>query len=281
MVYYALSCIHFTVQGQPKKSDQYILFDIAREILGAQGEGENHLIMDPPEEQEKRKPRKLGSYAQKPGPKGLQKNSAVKTSAKDAIIGKRSNLTLQYWITVFAFVDSHPALSQHAVVEHFASKTVGALIFTQATLSRKVKDREKLEGRVHSTPNAQVKHEHALKSGEVVEVNSDSEDESEDKLVTKTPEIISLCQQLETPSLNSELPCSLELLLTLRHFRVQLVQHLTQNSKQATLDSMWRAAGVNVVTQKAGSQEMSQLSLYVTTTVLYNSHNVSNFGIFK
>jgi hypothetical protein len=100
-----------------------------------------------------RKPRKPTpySYAQKPGPK--PKADAPKTSAKKAT-KTRDNLTLRDWMTVFAFMDSHPDMAQTAIVDHFKSKSANALVFTQSTLSRKLKEREKLEERVESNPNA-------------------------------------------------------------------------------------------------------------------------------
>jgi hypothetical protein len=101
-----------------------------------------------------RRPRKLAPYARKPGPKGKQTKDSPATSAKTVATETHENLTLHDWMTVFAFIDAHPALGQTAVVEHFKSKAVGALVFTQSTLSRKLKDRTKLEARVQSYPNA-------------------------------------------------------------------------------------------------------------------------------
>jgi hypothetical protein len=67
----------------------------------------------------------------------VTKKNAPATSAKAH--RKRDNL-----LTIFAFIDAHPSLSQGAVVEHFKTSTT-ALLFTQSTLSRKVKDRASLE----------------------------------------------------------------------------------------------------------------------------------------
>jgi hypothetical protein len=102
----------------------------------------------------KRKPRdKPAPYAHKPGPKGPRTTETIKTSARP-VNSKRNNLTLHDWLTVFAFVDSHPALGQAAVVEHFKSRANDALLFTQATLSRRLKNRAEFEARVESNPNA-------------------------------------------------------------------------------------------------------------------------------
>ena len=87
-----------------------------------------------------RKPQdKPTPYARKPGPKGKNANDRPKTSAESAATKQRDNLTLQDWLTVFAFIDNHPTLSQKKVVNHFSSLAKGALKFTQSTLSRKIK----------------------------------------------------------------------------------------------------------------------------------------------
>ena len=59
-----------------------------------------------------RKPRnKPAPYASKPGPKGKQVKEQPATSAKQQVDAKRDNLTLQDWLTVFAFIDDHPGTS--------------------------------------------------------------------------------------------------------------------------------------------------------------------------
>jgi hypothetical protein len=86
-----------------------------------------------------RKPRaKPAPYARKPGSKGKLAKSQPKTSGKSTT-EHRHNLTLQDWLTVFAFIDVHPFLSQEEVVAHFLSLEQGALKFTQSALSRKIK----------------------------------------------------------------------------------------------------------------------------------------------
>jgi len=66
----------------------------------------------------------------------------------------RQNLTLADWLTVYAFIDSHPDVSQSEVVRHFSTLRTGALIFEQSTLSRKLRDRAKMEARVNDNPAA-------------------------------------------------------------------------------------------------------------------------------
>jgi len=57
-------------------------------------------------------------------------------------------------MTIYAYVDEHPRMSQGDIVQHFASQADGALIFTQSTLSRKLKSCPEIEKCVTSYPNA-------------------------------------------------------------------------------------------------------------------------------
>ncbi|KIK30818.1 hypothetical protein PISMIDRAFT_86865 [Pisolithus microcarpus 441] len=91
-----------------------------------------------------RKPRpKLAPYVRKPRQKPSQ--DMPTTSAKDEQTTSRENLTLYDWMTVFTYIDEHPGASQEDIVQHFATKKTGALLFTQSTLSRKLKARLDLE----------------------------------------------------------------------------------------------------------------------------------------
>ena len=45
---------------------------------------------------------------------------------------------LSDWLTVFAYVDAHPSVSQIEVVKHFRTLKTGALLFSQSTLSWKL-----------------------------------------------------------------------------------------------------------------------------------------------
>ena len=100
------------------------------------------------------KPRdKPAPYACKPGPKGKHANNRPETSAKSTATTRCDNLTLKDWLTVFAFIDTHPTLSQERVVDHFSSLENGALKFTQSTLSCKIKQWPDLKERVTSNPS--------------------------------------------------------------------------------------------------------------------------------
>ncbi|THH15958.1 hypothetical protein EUX98_g9379 [Antrodiella citrinella] len=108
-------------------------------------------------EEKRRKPRPPTQkpYARKN--KDAQKpKDAPKTSAQPAKSNSRANLTLHDWLTVVAFVNAHPAMSQAAIVQHFATLADGALLFSQAALSRKLKPdmRAELDRRSHDHANA-------------------------------------------------------------------------------------------------------------------------------
>ena len=106
----------------------------------------------PKEPQLTRKPRdKPKPYCRKP--KVPKVKGAPKTSAKSKKEG-RENLTTADWLEVYAYIDKHPAVSQGDIVMHFRTKKDGALDFTQGTLSRKLRDRKKIEARAEAYPNA-------------------------------------------------------------------------------------------------------------------------------
>lgn len=87
-----------------------------------------------PSQGHKRRPHVV-SQPYKPG-KPKPPKDAPKTSAIVKPKHARSNLTLNDWLMVVAYFDTHQPISQDAVVAHFANLEEGALIFTQASLSR-------------------------------------------------------------------------------------------------------------------------------------------------
>jgi len=95
---------------------------------------------------------KPAPYTRKPREKAAK--DAPKTSAKRKESGRREHLTLADWLTVFAFIDTHPLLSQGEVVKYFANRADGVLIFSQSALSRKLDQRQELENRASSHPSA-------------------------------------------------------------------------------------------------------------------------------
>jgi hypothetical protein len=93
-----------------------------------------------------RKPR------EKPAP--YKQRSETVTSAKPHKVTTRKNLTLNDWLVVFAYIDTHPHQSQAETVLHFEKELTGALAFSQSALSRTLKRRPELEARINSNPNA-------------------------------------------------------------------------------------------------------------------------------
>ena len=91
-------------------------------------------------------------YASKPGPTAPRKAPA--TSAISIKSQKWKNLTINDWLTIFAFIDTHPGISQTSVCNHFQSLTDGALEFNQTTLSWKLKKWEEIEAYAASFLNA-------------------------------------------------------------------------------------------------------------------------------
>ena len=88
---------------------------------------------------------------QLPGPS----KETPKTSAWLIEKAKCENLTLFDWMTVYSYMDTLPQpINQGKVVRHFATRPEGALLFSQPTLSRKLKECLEMEACVHSNPNA-------------------------------------------------------------------------------------------------------------------------------
>ena len=64
-------------------------------------------------------------------------------------------LMLFDWMTVYVYMDTLPQpVNQRQVVRHFTTRHEGALVFSQPTLSQKLKERPEMEAHVHSIPNA-------------------------------------------------------------------------------------------------------------------------------
>ena len=110
-----------------------------------------------PKEEWKRKRQKEPIEGSKRGPKpflGPLKGNP-KSSARPIGGTARKNLTLFDWMTVYAYVDTLPhPIKQVDVVNYFATRPEGPLIFTQSTLSRKLQHRSEIEARVSSNANA-------------------------------------------------------------------------------------------------------------------------------
>ncbi|KAG1865845.1 hypothetical protein DFJ58DRAFT_838488 [Suillus subalutaceus] len=105
-----------------------------------------------------RSPKKRQSHPKpapyKRKPKTPHQKDGPATSTKHSDTSERKNLTLNDWLMVFAYINEHPDLPQDRIVQHFKTRKEGVLEFTQATLSRKLKDRTHLEQCIESYPSA-------------------------------------------------------------------------------------------------------------------------------
>jgi len=88
----------------------------------------------PAEHSEKHKPRTSTVPYKHHSQRKLVDKDPSKTTAKP-ITKRKENLTLHDWMTVFAFIDKHPGISQDAIVNHFRHCAEGVLIFDQLILS--------------------------------------------------------------------------------------------------------------------------------------------------
>jgi len=87
--------------------------------------------------------------------KQQKKGDMPRTSAQLPKASSHQNLTLSDWLIVYSYVDSHPDVPQADIVQHFGSLPTGALVFTQSTLSQKLRpDRPKMETCVNDNPTA-------------------------------------------------------------------------------------------------------------------------------
>ena len=107
---------------------------------------------------------------------GVDINNGPRTSAQLPKTSSRQNLTLSDWMTVYSYVDLYPNVSQADIVRHFSTLATGALVFDQSTLSRKLRDRTKMEARVNSNPTAlSLKRPHIVTLSESVPLMNSNE----------------------------------------------------------------------------------------------------------
>ena len=88
----------------------------------------------------------------------------LKTSTQPIEKMKQENLTLWDWLTVYAYVDTLPQpIKQGEVVQYFATRPQGTLLFSQSTLSHKLRQHLEMEAHVDSILNAlSSKRPHAV-----------------------------------------------------------------------------------------------------------------------
>ncbi|KAG2359277.1 hypothetical protein BDR07DRAFT_1488389 [Suillus spraguei] len=86
---------------------------------------------------------------------------------------------------------------------------------------------------------AEIRRRQGIRSGELVEVESDDEDEDDQPKVC-VAELIPLCEKLEVACIaRAGADSSLDLIHKLRAFRATPRREQLQNAKQATLDQLW------------------------------------------
>ncbi|KAA1480006.1 hypothetical protein DENSPDRAFT_741482, partial [Dentipellis sp. KUC8613] len=86
---------------------------------------------------------------------GPKPKDAPQTSAQ-SVKRAKENLTLHDWLTVIAYHDQHQPISQAEVVQYFATRAEGILVFNQSSLSRHLSNagRKADQAKLASTPTA-------------------------------------------------------------------------------------------------------------------------------
>ena len=181
----------------------------------------NSLVMPVERNERKRKPHE-GHAPYKPRkPKQPTVKNPPKTSAQPSKSRTRSNLTLNDWLTVIAYVELLNPIEEREVGDSVTMFPGG--------------DEDIV---------AQVNYEMAVKRGEVVEIEDDDEDEEDTPNFTLT-EMIKICETMEELTLaygNPELRLGLS--QGLRKFRVDLQKMQNATASQATLDQWMESAVV-------------------------------------
>ena len=214
---------------------------------------------------DRRKPRpKPLPYNRKPR-KQAEKDAPV-TAAKIKSKATRENLSLHDWLTVFAYIDKHPSISQGDInpapqltaIEKDLMASVEELqkrkrIFGEPpTMEDLIQPPEERDGDVEEIEAcdeveivAEIKRRISIESGEIIEVESDSDADAEDD---PFPDIaladaIAMCEKLEKACITlgyADGDMGLTLPQELRHFRGYLRQRESRNAKQITLTELWR-----------------------------------------
>ena len=110
-----------------------------------------------PKEEWKHKPQKEPIEGSKRGPKTF--SGSIEGDPKEFCKTDREDSTnkphLFDWMTVYTYVDTLPhPIKQLDVVNHFATRPEGPLIFTQSTLSHKLRHHSEMEAHVSSSANS-------------------------------------------------------------------------------------------------------------------------------
>jgi hypothetical protein len=86
-----------------------------------------------------------------------------------------------------------------------------------------------------------VTHEQRVAAGEVIDVDSDEEEEADPTPPLSDQEILEMCAKLEAVVLRTGVDCGLEFLGQLRHFCRRLYQAAEGRKQQTTLSMLWGA----------------------------------------
>jgi hypothetical protein len=87
---------------------------------------------------------------------------------------------------------------------------------------------------------SQVRREAAIARGEIIEIDSDDEDDEPQRPEMQISDMIRICHELEGVVLDSSAGCSLELSRNLRRFRAEMTRKEFRNMKQAGLQDFWK-----------------------------------------
>ena len=191
-----------------------------------------------------------------PGPS----KAIPKTSARPIKKPRRENLTLSDWMTVYAYVDTLPQpINQGGVVKYFATRPEGALVFSQPTLSRKLLHCAEMEACELLDPEEEreigqsldvfeggdleivrmVQAKVGSARGDIIEINSDSDDSEPEAVPSSLKEMIEACRMLEDNTLRFCTEDALDFVQAARQYRAHFQRMSREVPKQTTLDSFF------------------------------------------
>jgi hypothetical protein len=86
---------------------------------------------------------------------------------------------------------------------------------------------------------AQVYHERALEQGDIIEVESEDEEDEEVSPAITTPDALEMCKMIKGFCLKTGVDSALDVSQVLHHFQAKIWQEYSQNMKQPTLVDVW------------------------------------------
>ncbi|OJA17815.1 hypothetical protein AZE42_08390 [Rhizopogon vesiculosus] len=171
---------------------------------------------------EKRKPRDKPAPYQRQLKKPKVKDAPATSAHPTTCTSSCPNLTLSDWLSVFAYVDAHPAMPQCDILTTVENEVATSLQdlknrnrifgeppsldeFLEPAEEQGVGDSLEFEGGDKAIVAA-VKQELAERAGEVIEIESDEEEDPEPEV--SRVETLALCRRLEGACLQFGLPTS-------------------------------------------------------------------------